>query len=724
MTYKNILKPLAVALCALVSGCVVVMSAPKFGVDDSAVAALIDRANDLSSLRVSGRFAELASKLEADLKRYQGNAFAQSRLLNELADLNSYQLLDLEKAIDFDAQLSRVTLIESDVVGDFVPKHMVASQKIISNQNYLKDFLAAQPPTIVEAATRRNQTNRQLLQGSAATDASRFDLAYLQKHLAAVKNDVGSTVAKSGPRYQILSRLIRADYEISNKRGDGKVSEYQLFTNGELTPQKVELAEINFVQLSDYFVKAFRASGDVRFAEYALDTVYLPYLNMRDATTRWRYNKLINEYISLLIDANFNSKQYEDMLYYVNLNKSRMLLEERLAFGTGDAAIRKVADLTAADAIPRTAAGLPTKDWYRQRISKTDAYLDFYVSGKYIAAISQDKDAVNQRFYMPLNSRQSSAGESSGTAPVDSFADDELYVSFVKSGKVVYVKKVNGAALSELKQQLDVSYAKVSTNQLAAGDSPAFFKSLERDGAFQKTLTVSPDKWMSKHPLDLYMNAQIVRAVNFFTVSDANQIANLNAIGFFNPTLDLDGADAEASVLKANVPSAQIFQRALAKISALQGEASVSIVHLSMHGAFDSNEPKNSKLFFAGSQRGLGADDVNALYAKDMGRYGVLRNRDLIFAAACQTGLSAADRVNTNELMGILRPLTAARNRNIILSLWNVDDQATQEFVAAFYEKLSTTKHVAHSFHHAQAAVKAKYPQPYYWAAFYLSQSN
>jgi hypothetical protein len=462
----------------------------------------------------------------------------------------------------------------------------------------------------------------------------------------------------------------------------------------------------------------------VRFAEYALETVYLPYLNMRDATTRWRYNKLINEYISLLIDANFNNKQYEDMLYYVNLNKSRMLLEERLAFGTGDAAIRKVADLTAADAIPRTAAGLPTKDWYRQRISKTDAYLDFYVSGKYTAVTSQDRDVVSQRSYMPLNSRQSSAWESSGPATVDSFADDELYVSFVKSGKVAYVKKVNGAALTQLKQQLDASYAKVSTNQLAAGDSPAFFKSLERDGAFQKTLTVSPDKWMSKHPLDLYMNAQIVRAVNFFTVSDANQITNLNAIGFFNPTLDLDGADAEASVLKANVPSAQIFQRALAKISALQGEASVSIVHLSMHGAFDSNEPKNSKLFFAGSQRGLGADDVNALYAKDMGRYGVLRNRDLIFAAACQTGLSAADRVNTNELMGILRPLTAARNRNIILSLWNVDDQATQEFVAAFYEKLSTTKHVAHSFHHAQAAVKAKYPQPYYWAAFYLSQSN
>jgi CHAT domain-containing protein len=56
--------------------------------------------------------------------------------------------------------------------------------------------------------------------------------------------------------------------------------------------------------------------------------------------------------------------------------------------------------------------------------------------------------------------------------------------------------------------------------------------------------------------------------------------------------------------------------------------------------------------------------------------------------------------------------------------LWNVSDQATGEFVKAFYQKLAATQDVTLSFHHAQDQLRAKYPHPYYWAAFYLSQAS
>jgi CHAT domain-containing protein len=117
-------------------------------------------------------------------------------------------------------------------------------------------------------------------------------------------------------------------------------------------------------------------------------------------------------------------------------------------------------------------------------------------------------------------------------------------------------------------------------------------------------------------------------------------------------------------------------------------------------------------------------NDLNALYAKDMGDILMLKDRQLIFAAACQTGLSAADRLNESELMGMLRPLTANRNRNVILSLWNVDDTATKEFVSEFYRNLAKTKRIDRAFHHAQSSVRERFPHPHYWAAFYLSQSN
>jgi CHAT domain-containing protein len=143
-----------------------------------------------------------------------------------------------------------------------------------------------------------------------------------------------------------------------------------------------------------------------------------------------------------------------------------------------------------------------------------------------------------------------------------------------------------------------------------------------------------------------------------------------------------------------------------------------------MHGSFDPQSPLRSKLYFAGSHLDLRVDDPKALYAEDMAKFDALRDRDLIFAAACQTGIVASDKNNEGELIGILRPLTANRNKNIILSLWNVDDLATRDFVEAFYKSLFQSKDVRASFLKAQDAVRQKYKLPRYWAAFYLSQSD
>ena len=143
-----------------------------------------------------------------------------------------------------------------------------------------------------------------------------------------------------------------------------------------------------------------------------------------------------------------------------------------------------------------------------------------------------------------------------------------------------------------------------------------------------------------------------------------------------------------------------------------------------MHGYFNAADPTLSKLMFAGSAVDDSSADPSALFASEMASFPALRDRDLVFAAACQTGLLAADRTNSSELTGILRPLTANRNKNIILSLWNVNDQATGEFVKAFYQKLAATQDVTVSFHYAQDHLRAKYPHPYYWAAFYLSQAS
>ncbi len=715
--------PIAFIAAIVLGGCV---SKAQYGIQDESTATQIERANELVILRSSGQYIALAKRLSEDLNRFSSNKYALARIRNELSDIYSYQVLDIETSVALDELLISSDIPRTDTTGNFLPRHQVASQRILADTNYLNDYLGATSESILETAKQRLATNRMLLDGNIRKSTKNYDIDFLRRHLVSVQNDIKSTPDNSAPRYQILSRLIRAEYEIRQKDQKYRVTSLQYFKNGQMDLKRIDLSEIDYITLADYFINAFKDTGETKFAEYALETIYRPYINLRNPSFRWRYNKLINEYISTLIDANYELKRFDELLFYTSLNKSRMLLEERLAYASGQSGEAKVADLTANDGIARTTAGLPDKNWFKSTLASYPAYLDFYVGGKYGPPPPSGVKLVSSRdrSTMPLTTRD--FGVEDATLQSDTFVDDVLYVTQVENGRIVRVTRLTGKQLAEVKSALSSSYSVVSDLNHGGDSKPIeFFQALSRQANFPPIIKVSPDKWVAKHPLDLHLGTKVTRSVNFFTAGRSNKISTLKILGFFNPTLDLAGAEQEADAIRAQVPEAQIYKRETASIGALKKADSAPLLHLSMHGQFNSTEPKFSRLAFSGAVRGSGiTNDPNSLYAKDMYQYDALKDRELIFAAACQTGLSAADQANENELMGILRPLTAGRNKNIILSLWKVDDSATRDFVAAFYQRLAATKDIAESFHFAQDQVRVKYKKPYYWAAFYLSQAR
>ena len=99
--------------------------------------------------------------------------------------------------------------------------------------------------------------------------------------------------------------------------------------------------------------------------------------------------------------------------------------------------------------------------------------------------------------------------------------------------------------------------------------------------------------------------------------------------------------------------------------------------------------------------------------------YNARLSADLVVLSACQTGLGK--EVRGEGLMGLTRAFLYAGVPRVIVSLWNVNDQATSELMADFYEKLLRRgKRPAEALREAQLELRKhkRWESPYYWAAF------
>ena len=177
--------------------------------------------------------------------------------------------------------------------------------------------------------------------------------------------------------------------------------------------------------------------------------------------------------------------------------------------------------------------------------------------------------------------------------------------------------------------------------------------------------------------------------------------------------------------------------------TAVKSANSPRILHIATHGMFleDVNLENNetfgfetkkvvdnpllrSGLFFTGADNYIKSDstkpagDENGLLTAYEAMNLDLDKTELVVLSACETGLG--DVKNGEGVFGLRRAFQQAGAKTVIMSLWAVNDDATQKLMSSFYSNWITGMTKREAFSNAQQEVRKQFPEPYFWGAFVM----
>jgi CHAT domain-containing protein len=95
-----------------------------------------------------------------------------------------------------------------------------------------------------------------------------------------------------------------------------------------------------------------------------------------------------------------------------------------------------------------------------------------------------------------------------------------------------------------------------------------------------------------------------------------------------------------------------------------------------------------------------------------------LDKTDLVVLSACETGLGDVEQ--GEGVQGLQRAFLVAGARVLVMSMFKVDDEATQKLMVKFYQKYINSGRLRESFTEAKKELRTEYPEPIYWGAFIM----
>jgi CHAT domain-containing protein/tetratricopeptide (TPR) repeat protein len=129
-------------------------------------------------------------------------------------------------------------------------------------------------------------------------------------------------------------------------------------------------------------------------------------------------------------------------------------------------------------------------------------------------------------------------------------------------------------------------------------------------------------------------------------------------------------------------------------------------IHIATHGQFRPDNPLFSSIRLA--------DSFLSLF--DL--YELALPVELLTLSGCGTGLNVV--APNDEILGLTRGLLYAGARSVLVTLWDVDDRSTAQFMASFYNHLRTVGDKRIAVRRAMLALRERNAHPYHWAPYLL----
>jgi CHAT domain-containing protein len=155
------------------------------------------------------------------------------------------------------------------------------------------------------------------------------------------------------------------------------------------------------------------------------------------------------------------------------------------------------------------------------------------------------------------------------------------------------------------------------------------------------------------------------------------------------------------------IPGAELLLDAQANQRVLREKGAQSrLIHIATHGKFRQDNP-----MFSGIRLGDAYLNLYDLYQLKL-------HAELVTLSGCATGMNVV--TSGDELLGLIRGLLYAGAHSLLLTLWDVHDRSTADFMASFYRRMQNGDGKAAALQGAMIELRERFPHPYHWAPFTL----